>query len=433
MKSGYYQVEILETHKERTAFTVGPMGFYEYNRMPFGLTNSPATYQRLMENCLADLNMKICCIFIDDVIIFGRTYEEHLENLKLVFDRIRSASLKLAPKKCHFFKRKVKYVGHVVSEAGVEIDPDKTTKVTNWPTPKTPEDVRRFLGFVGYYRRFIKNFSQISRPLSELMPTPTSKRKGKYHHQRPWKWETEQQTAFSTLKELLSTAPILGYADSTLPYELHTDASGTGLGAVLYQDQDGQKRVISYASRSLTKSEKNYPPHKMEFLALKWAISDKFKDYLYGQQFTVYTDNNPLTYVLTSAKLDATGHRWLADLATFNFNILYKPGRTNIDADALSRIPYNNSDERIQVSMDSVTTICNSMIPTAYVESLSVNPNLVEEDDTNKGTPTGNIIDWKRAQDQDKTLRFWRESVEKKQKPTNETKDCNILKRQFNK
>jgi hypothetical protein len=131
MKSGYHQVEILEQHKERSAFTVGPLEFYEFNRMFFGLTNSPSTYQRMMEECLSDLHWKICCIFIDDVIIFGKTYEEHLDNLRLVFDRIRQYNMKLAPEKCSFFTRKVKYVGNVVSEGGVEVDPAKTEKVVN--------------------------------------------------------------------------------------------------------------------------------------------------------------------------------------------------------------------------------------------------------------------------------------------------------------
>ena len=162
MKSGYHQVEILEEHKERTAFSVGPLCFWEFNCMSFGLTNAPATYQRLMENYLAEYNLKICCIFIDDIIVYGRTYEEHLKNLQLIFQRTREANLKLCPNKCEFFKRKVKYIGHVVSEEGVEIDPSKTEKVVNWPTPTSPEDVRRFLGFVGYYRRFIKDFSKIS-------------------------------------------------------------------------------------------------------------------------------------------------------------------------------------------------------------------------------------------------------------------------------
>lgn len=431
MKSGYHQIEIYEPHKERTAFTVGPLGFYEYNRMPFGLTNSPATYQRMMEDCLADYNLRICCVFIDDVIIFGKTYEEHLENLRLVMERIRQVNLKLAPKKCSFFKRRVKFVGHIVSEAGKEIDPEKTDKVTTWPKPTSPEDVRRFLGFVGYYRRFIKNFSQISRPLTDLMPSPTGKKgsKGKTKKQIAWNWGPDQETAFATLKRLLTSAPILGYADYTLPFELHTDASGIGLGAVLYQEQKGEKRVISYASRGLTKAEKNYPPHKLEFLALKWAITDKFKDYLFGQQFTVWTDNNPLTYVLTTAKLDATGHRWLADLASYHFNIKYRPGRTNADADGLSRLPV--SEDRSDINIDSVRAICDAVVPTPFAECLAINPNLVQDEENNvlDGPSTTDIIDWKKAQQQDKMITRWIEMVEKQQKPD---KGEPILKRQFN-
>ena len=174
----------------------------------------------------------------------------------------------------------MKFVGHIVSEAGVEIDPAKTEKVITWPKPTSPEDVRRFLGFVGYYRRFIKDFSKISRPLTDLMPVTSGKKtKQKSAKKRVWHWGAEQDKAFDTLKSHLTSAPILGYADSSLLYELHTDASGYGLGAVLYQEQHEQKRVISYASRGLTKSERNYPPHKLEFLALKWAVTDKFKDF----------------------------------------------------------------------------------------------------------------------------------------------------------
>lgn len=155
MKSGYYQVELEESHKERTAFTVGPLGFYEYNRLPFGLTNSPATYQRLMEDILGDYHLRICLIYLDDIIIFSRTYEEHVDRLRKVFQRIHDAGLKLAPKRCKLSKEKVVHVGHTVSCNGIEPDPAKTETIRNWPTPKTPEDVRRFLGFAGYYRKFV--------------------------------------------------------------------------------------------------------------------------------------------------------------------------------------------------------------------------------------------------------------------------------------
>ena len=171
MKSGYHQVEIAEEHKERTAFTVGSLGFFEFNRMPFGLTNAPATYQRLMEECLGDLHLNICFIYLDDLIIFANSFQEHLSRLRQVFQRLRESGLKLTPKKCSLFMRRVKYVGHIVSEKGIEPDDDKIDKVVNWPKPTTREQIRQFLGFVGYYRKFVKDFSKIARPLTDLTTT----------------------------------------------------------------------------------------------------------------------------------------------------------------------------------------------------------------------------------------------------------------------
>ena len=178
MKSGFHQVEIEERHTQRTAFTVGPLGFYEYNRLPMGLCNSPATYQRLMEECLGDLNMKICIIYLDDIIIFAKTFEEHMERLEMVLQRLRECRLKLAAEKCEFLKKKVKYVGYIVSEDGISTDQDKVEKILDWPRPTNPDEVRQFIGFAGFYRRFIKDFSKIIQPLSELMP-PSSKKKSR--------------------------------------------------------------------------------------------------------------------------------------------------------------------------------------------------------------------------------------------------------------
>ena len=179
MKSGYYQVEVAEEHKERTAFTVGPLGFWEHNRLPFGLSNAPATYQRIMEQCFGELHLKICFIYLDDLIVFSDSFEQHLERLELIFLRLRECGLKLSPKKCSFLQKKVKYIGHIVSSEGIETDPDKIEKIVNWPTPSSPEKVRSFLGFCGYYRRFCKNFSQVAKPLTELMPKPEKNSKGK--------------------------------------------------------------------------------------------------------------------------------------------------------------------------------------------------------------------------------------------------------------
>jgi hypothetical protein len=180
--------------------------------------------------------------------------------------------------------------------------------------------------------------------------------------QKPWTWGNEEQQAFDQLSSILTEPPILGYADFSQPFELHTDASPQGLGAVLYQKQQGHKRVIAYASRSLGRAEKNYPAHKLEFLALKWSVCEKFKDYLYGAEFVVYTDNKPLTYVL-SAKLDATGHRWLAALAAFKFKVVYKPGSKNIDADSLSRLPHRPDTEPPvdEIAAELVHIICSSL------------------------------------------------------------------------
>ena len=286
-----------EDDKAKTAFSVGNLGFYECNRMAFGLTNAPATFQRLMERCMGELNLKECMIFLDDILVFSQSFEEHLERLDAVFSRLKQHGLKLKPSKCEFFKTKVTYLGHVVSESGVETDPDKINALATWPEPDNVKALRSFLGFTGYYRRFIKDYAKIVKPLNDLLvghPTqkPVSKKKKKLSV--PWEWGVAQQSAFNTLKEKLSSPPILAYADFSKPFLLNTDASSDGLGAVLYQVQDGQEKVIAYASRGLRNSERHYPAHKLEFLSLKWSVTEKFHDYLYGNQFEVRTDNNPL-------------------------------------------------------------------------------------------------------------------------------------------
>jgi hypothetical protein len=162
MKSGYHQVEVEEIHKERTAFTVGPLGFFEYVKMPFGLSNSPATYQRLMEEVLGDYNMTICVIYLDNLIIFSETYEQHLERIDMILTRLHDNNLKLSPEKCHFFQGRVQFLGHVVSPDGIETDPFKIEKIRNWKTPTNADELRSFISFCGYYRRFFKNFSKIT-------------------------------------------------------------------------------------------------------------------------------------------------------------------------------------------------------------------------------------------------------------------------------
>ena len=204
------------------------------------------------------------------------------------------------------------YLGHVVSKEGIYTDPSEIEAVQNWPVPECTKDVPKFLGFKGYYRRFIKGYAAIARPLNALLIGHPKSRK-KSRNVTPFSWREAQQQAFDTIISRLTNPPVLAYADY-LPFELHTNASLYGLGAVLYKEQEGKKRVVAYACSSLKVSEKNYTAHKLEFLALKRAVVEKFHDYLYGSKFEAVTDNNSLTYIFTTAKLDATGQRWVAAL-----------------------------------------------------------------------------------------------------------------------
>ena len=307
---------------------------------PLGAINVPATFQRLMDSCL-DLNLNWCIIYLDDVVSLAPTVKEHLVRLEAVFQKFKDAGLKLKPSKCNLFNKSMSYLGHVVSEEGVQTECplkgiEKIESVKKWKKPHNVQPVRKFLGFVNYYRKFIKDYSKIARPLYDLVSGENAKRRT-----NPIVWSEAAVEAFQTLINKCTDAPILGYADFSLPFKLHIDASGIGLGAILYQTQEEKKRVIAFASGTLYHSEARYPAHKLEFLALKWALTDQFYEFLYGNSFDVYTDNNPLTYVLTITKLDACRQRWVSAIAPMDFQLHYKPGRTNIDADALSRLPYS--------------------------------------------------------------------------------------------
>ena len=401
-----------EECKAYTAFTCGPLGFYECDTMPFGATNAPATFQRLMHDCLGDLNMNWCIVYLDDIIIFSDTKEEHLKRLEAVFQKLHAAGLKLKPSKCFFFREEIEYLGHVVSGKGISTNPKKVEAVAKWPTPKTVYDVRSFLGFVGYYRRFIKDFSKIAKPIREVITglENQSKRSAKKTF---IEWTEAADSAFEHLKKLYTSTPILAYPDYKLPFVLHTDSSSEGLGAVLYQKQNGKLRVIAYASRSVSKSESHYPAHKLEFLALKWAVCEKFHEYLYGSNlFEVYTDNNPLTYVLSSAKLDACGQRWVAKLANYNFTIKYKSGLSNVEADASSRISWPEvlaDSEDLDVDLNCMDThvvnaiLAGSRSKTSLIESVSCSSKIIPPELSQDSDSSSNI-NWMKEQRADPNL-----------------------------
>lgn len=363
--SGYHQVAVHEKDRHKTAFTT-PFGLYEYHRMPFGLCNAPATFQRLMQAVMSDFVFQIVLIYLDDLLVYSSTFHEHLVRLETVFRRLKETGLKIKIEKCHFLQPEVRFLGHQVSSQGVSTDPDKISAVREWPVPGTLKELRSFLGFCSYYRRFIESFSQIAGPLHDVVNAclrETSHVKAAQLYKSSW--TSQCQTAFERLKDKLTSAPTLGYADFTLPFVIETDASNLGLGAVLYQHQKGKKTVIAYASRRLRgaeRNDKNYSSMKLELLALKWSVTEKFRSYLLGSKFTIITDNNPLCHLRT-AKLGAIEQRWAAQLAVFDFDVKYRPGRCNTAADALSRIPGSDEPdfESEDAEYDGCVAICNSL------------------------------------------------------------------------
>lgn len=351
LTAGYNQIPMAEKDKQKTAFCT-PFGLFEFNRMPFGLCNSPSTFQHLMERIFGDERFNSLLLYLDDIVIFSSSFETHLQRLQMVLGRLEKYNLKLKLDKCHFFQTEVRYLGHVISPLGVATDPEKIRAVAEWERPRTVRELRSFLGFASYYRRFVAEFAKHAAPLHRLVATLQDGKKRSGPINLEGKWDKVCDEAFNTLKEKLVTAPVLAYADFTKLFILEVDASHSGLGAVLSQEWDGKKRPVAYASRGLHATERNmsnYSSMKLELLGLKWAVSEKFREYLLGTKFTVFTDNNPLSYLRT-AKLGAVEQRWASQLALFDFEIKYRPGGTNQNADTLSR----RSDQPCPVTIGEV-------------------------------------------------------------------------------
>ncbi len=358
LASGYHQVAVHERDRHKTAFTT-PFGIFEYCRMPFGVCNGPSTFQRLMQTTMGDLIFQIMLVYLDDILVYAPTFPEHLQRLEIVFKRLKETGLKVKPEKCHFLQQEVFFLGHQVSAQGIAMDPGKIEAVKEWKVPKTVKELRSFLGFCSYYRKFIEGFSRIAGPLHDLVNLCITQF-GQGKKDFCALWSSECQSAFELLKEKLTSAPVLRYADFSLPFILETDASHEGLGAILYQQQGGCKRVIAFASRRLRKADRNdryYSSMKLELLALKWAVSEKFCGYLLGSKFVVITDNNPLCHLKTG-KLGAVEQRWVAQLSVFDFDVKYRPGRHNTAADALSRQPLAG-EPTIPDEYDDCVAICN--------------------------------------------------------------------------
>ena len=348
MAKAYHQGYVKEEFRKFTAFST-PWGHYEWIRIPMGISNAPPAFQRYINMILVGLRDTVCVAYLDDILVYGRSFEHAVHNLKLVLVRLISRGVKLRADKCKILMEEVRYLGRLVSKNGCRPDPEDTKALEKFRIPpKTVGDLRSMLGFFGYYRNYVKDFAKSFKPLYDLLKNrgkvPSTGKKSKSSRldsRSNIEWNSELQKVVDKTIDYLQSPEFLVFPDFNEPFVLHCDASEKGLGAVLYQKRDGKARVISYASRTLTDAEKNYHLHsgKLEFLALKWAVTERFSDYLcYGPPFTVFTDNNPLTYVMSSAKLNATGLRWVADLSNYQFTIRYRPGKLNGDADGLSRV-----------------------------------------------------------------------------------------------
>jgi hypothetical protein len=323
-QSGYWQVKIAEEDKMKTAFTV-PSGSYQCVRLPYGLSTSPSSFQRMIDLVLRDLIGPECYVFIDDVIVFGKTIQEHASRLEHVLQRFEKAKLQLHPGKCVFAQPQVEYLGYIVSKDGIKASPDKTKAVQEYPAPKSVTEVRQFLGLASFYRRLVPGFAEIAKPLTELLRKNVT-----------FRWSDRQQAAFDKLKQTLCSDQVLGYPDFTQPFILTTDASKIAVAAVLSQVQDGVERPLSYASRQMNTAEQNYSATESEMLAATWGIGF-FRCYLFGRRFVLKTDHSALVYMHKFADNNSRLLKWSLKLSEYDFEVQHKPAAQIRHVDSLSR------------------------------------------------------------------------------------------------
>lgn len=345
LAKGFYQIEVEESDVHKTAFSVEG-GHYEFLRMPFGLKTAPATFQRLMNNVLKEYINKICLVYLDDIIIFSTSLQEHIHSIELIFKCLQNANLKVQLDKSEFCKRETQFLGHIVSQNGVKPNPAKIECVVNFPIPKTPKQIKQFLGLTGYYRKFIKDYSSLAKPMTKYL-----KKDVKLNISDP-----SYIQSFQTLKTILTNDPILAYPDFSKTFTLTTDASNYALGAVLSQNN----RPICFGSRTLNEHEINYSTIEKELLAIVWATK-YFRPYLFGRKFIIETDHKPLTWLFSIKEPNSKLVRWRLKLSEFDYEIKYKKGTKNSNADALSRIipepPEINTIEENETITESISPI----------------------------------------------------------------------------
>jgi hypothetical protein len=330
LESGYYQIPLAEEDMKKTAF-ITREGLFEHTRMGFGLCNAPATFQRAIQMVLVGLTWEEALAYLDDINVLGKSFEDELNNLRKVFERLRQYNLKLKPRKCFLFRIQCEFLGKLITRDGVKMSPNKVGAVKKWPVPRCRKDVESFLGFANYHRQHIQGFAGISSCLYDL----TGMKKTHFV------WQESHQHAFETLKEKLTSAPCLAYPTPSDTFILDTDASNTAVGAELSQVQGGVEKVISYASKILNPAQRKYCTTRKELLALV-TFTRQFRHYLLGRRFTVRTDHGSLVWLMRFRQADGQLARWLEELSQFDMEVIHRPGKKHCNADGLSRIPDNS-------------------------------------------------------------------------------------------
>ena len=347
ISKAFWQVPLTEEAKERSAFITYDR-IYAWNSMPFGLMNAPATFQALMSQVLRNINWRYVLCYIDDIFVFSPTFEVHLQHLSEVFQRLRDAGLKLTPSKCFFAQKQIRYLGHILSKGGILPDASKFERVQKLPVPKNSSDVKSVLGLFNFYKKFIQGYSKICAPLFGLL-----------QKDKAFVWNDTCQKAFDTLKDSLINATILAYPDMNRPFTLSCDASRSGLGYILGQVGDDKlEHVIAYGGRALRKPEKNYTVTELECLAIVEGIKE-YRTYLSSGKFTVYIVHKALKYLQTLRTSNPQGRlaRWSMDLKEFDFDVQFRKGVNNQNADALSRLPFQDTEKQTSTKEQPISKL----------------------------------------------------------------------------
>lgn len=333
LNQAYYQIPLTEESKPLTAFCTD-YNLYEFNRVPFGLATGAAVLSRLLDCVLGEFKFRFVYNYLDDVVIYSRDFDEHVEHLKQVVTRLREAGLTVKPGKVTLAKSEISFLGHIVSEKGVRIDQTRTSSIHKFPRPRSKKEIARFIGMCNFFRKYVQNFAGLAAPLNQL------RKKGE-----KFEWGESQEAAFEALKRSISNAPVLGIPDFNLPFIVQTDASGVGIAAVLLQEQEGERRPLAFASRALSGPELNYSIYELEALAVLFAL-EKFKFYLEHQRFRLETDNQALSWVLGRPRKTGRLARWAIRISAFQFDVVHIRGSQNSIADALSRMFEQDGDHK---------------------------------------------------------------------------------------